>query len=180
MQPAAKHVTHWVLCPSLAFLDISVNLIPEQCLIGIREACANNQIELVGDQQLEQVARPPQMVEANMSQMALGLHRAMQREDERREILRRMMGGEAGNPDQPHIDCVTARFAAAVHFPPTRLACPGHHFHKSQRRSLLRPLTSTRILVHRSDAMHKLLLTNNEHEHAQSALSTGPSISTYW
>jgi hypothetical protein len=119
MQPAAKHVTHWVLCPSLAFLDISVNLIPEQCLIGIREACANNQIELVGDQQLEQVARPPQMVEANMSQMALGLHRAMQREDERREILRRMMGGEAGNPDQPHIDCVTARFAAAVHFPPT-------------------------------------------------------------
>ena len=108
-----------VLCPSLAFLDISINLIPEQCLIGIREACANNQIELVGDQQLEQVARPPQMVEANMSQMALGLHRAMQREDEGRELLRRRMGGEAGNPDQPHIDCVTVRFAAAVHFPPT-------------------------------------------------------------
>jgi hypothetical protein len=40
-------------------LDISVNLIPEQCLIGIREACVNNQIELAGGQQVEQLPALP-------------------------------------------------------------------------------------------------------------------------
>ena len=56
-QPVASNA---LLClHSLTYLDISVNLIPEQCLIGIREACVNNQIELAGGQQVEQLPALP-------------------------------------------------------------------------------------------------------------------------